>query len=379
MESADRPPLRPGPSLVAVVALSATALVIPVPAPPAATDAGTPPAATDSPVPTAPSPAPEMAIPRPVSRVGPGNVDTGPYPPPYSTPHPASAGIPANVHLAYARAAAELATTRPGCRLPVTLLAAIGRVESGHARGGQVDARGTTFTPILGPRLDGGPGLAAIPDTDGGAHDGDAVWDRAVGPMQFIPGTWRTWAADGNGDGAADPHNVHDAALAAGGYLCADGRDLSTEEGLRAGVLSYNRSEFYLSLVRQWMAVYERGVVLAPVSPARGADDSGSVRAADPPPATREPERPPAERPGSPADPTERPDSPPEPTDPAPPPPAGAPAEPEPPTLAGVVDETLCVVDGIVVSVTTTATGLLGGLLGRDVTAAAVESCEPAR
>lgn len=46
--------------------------------------------------------------------------------------------------------------------------------------------------------------------------------------MQFIPSTWSNggpdgtgWGADGNGDGKKDPHNVFDAALAAGGYLCA--------------------------------------------------------------------------------------------------------------------------------------------------------------
>ncbi|MCZ0986095.1 hypothetical protein O1M54_11290 [Streptomyces diastatochromogenes] len=39
---------------------------------------------------------------------------------------------------AYRRAEAELARTAPGCRLRWQLLAAIGQVESGQARGGRV-------------------------------------------------------------------------------------------------------------------------------------------------------------------------------------------------------------------------------------------------
>ncbi|MEU6820838.1 lytic murein transglycosylase [Streptomyces atriruber] len=168
-------------------------------------------------------------------------------------------GIPATVLTAYRRAEAALATTDPGCRLPWQLLAAIGKVESGHARGGRVAANGTTRTPILGPALNGS-GFARISDTDGGAYDGDATYDRAVGPMQFIPSTWDRWGADGNDDGRADPNNIHDAALAAGRYLCAGDRDLGTKAGLDAAVLSYNHSSAYLRTVLAWLDFYRRGV-----------------------------------------------------------------------------------------------------------------------
>jgi membrane-bound lytic murein transglycosylase B len=93
--------------------------------------------------------------------------------------------------------------------------------------------------------LDGRPGVAFIADTDGGRFDGDTVFDRAVGPMQFIPSSWRSFGMDGNGDGVADPNNIDDAALAAGRYLCANGRDLSTGPGWRSAVLSYNNSDDY--------------------------------------------------------------------------------------------------------------------------------------
>ncbi|MCB1039378.1 MAG: hypothetical protein R2701_09315 [Acidimicrobiales bacterium] len=137
------------------------------------------------------------------------------------------------------------------CRIPWWLIAGVGRVETRHgtAFGSEVDADGNTTVHIIGIPLDGRPGTAAVPDTDGGALDGDPVWDRAVGPMQFLPGTWRVLGRDGNGDGQADPHNLYDAAAAAAGLLCLGGGDLTTEAGQRAGLLRYNQSIPYGSLV----------------------------------------------------------------------------------------------------------------------------------
>ncbi|MGX8275224.1 lytic transglycosylase domain-containing protein [Streptomyces sp. PBSH9] len=170
----------------------------------------------------------------------------------------AEAGIPASVLAAYKQAERTVATTDPSCRLPWQLLAAIGKVESGQARGGRVDANGTASPRILGPALNG-QGFALIRDTDGGAYDGDAVHDRAVGPMQFIPSTWASWGQDANGDGRKDPNNIYDAALAAGRYLCANDRDLALAADLDKAVLSYNRSSEYLRTVRSWFSYYQRG------------------------------------------------------------------------------------------------------------------------
>ncbi|MFJ8438919.1 lytic transglycosylase domain-containing protein [Kitasatospora griseola] len=169
-----------------------------------------------------------------------------------------NARLSSTVFDAYRKAEASLAGSSPGCHLPWHLLAAIGEVESGQADGGRVDATGTTYRPILGPVLDGN-GFAAIADTDGGRYDGSAVWDRAVGPMQFIPSTWATWGADGNGDGKADPNNIWDAALAAGRYLCAGGRDLAVPAQLDRAVLGYNNSAEYLRTVRAWMVHFRTG------------------------------------------------------------------------------------------------------------------------
>ncbi|WP_406433282.1 lytic transglycosylase domain-containing protein [Streptomyces sp. NBC_01589] len=189
--------------------------------------------------------------------------------------------LPATLLAAYRQAEDELADSRPGCRLRWQLLAAIGQVESGQARGGRVRADGTTLAPILGPRLDGN-GFAVIRDSDGGAYDGDFAYDRAVGPMQFIPSTWDIWGADGNGDGRSDPGNIYDAALAAGRYLCAGGRDLSRAADLDRAILGYNRSGAYLRTVKAWFAYYLDGHRVVP--------DQGSGPAVRPKPkATKKP------------------------------------------------------------------------------------------
>ncbi|MGW7817569.1 lytic transglycosylase domain-containing protein [Streptomyces puniciscabiei] len=218
--------------------------------------------------------------------------------------------LPATVFAAYRRAEEELARTAPGCRLRWQLLAAIGQVESGQAWGGRVTPDGTTVTPILGPRLTGGA-FAVVPDTDGGAYDGDPVYDRAVGPMQFIPSTWARWGADGNGDGRADPDNVYDAALAAGRYLCAGGRDLSNPADLDRAVLGYNHSDAYLRTVKAWYAYYLTGHRVVPDAVAgSGADRPEPSHAKAPktpkasapkPPGSREPGPGPSRTPSAPA------------------------------------------------------------------------------
>lgn len=201
-------------------------------------------------------------------------------------------GIPAMVLQAYHRAADKLAVEDASCKLPWWLLAGIGHTESGHAEDGRLTADGTTRGKILGPRLNGGiVGDAVISDTDHGAYDGDTVYDRAIGPMQFIPSTWLRWGADGNADGKRDPSNIFDATLAAGRYLCADGRDLSTAAGLQAAILSYNHSDPYLKTVLAWGTAYRSG--------ASSVDDSllpvvGDVTKVRPPVTSRPPKPKPA-------------------------------------------------------------------------------------
>jgi hypothetical protein len=158
------------------------------------------------------------------------------------------AGLPTRALAAYASAALRLEDEQPGCQLTWITLAGIGWVESQHGSFGGSALRpdGTLTGPIIGVPLDGGPGVRAIRDTDGGRLDGDTTWDRAVGPMQFIPSTWTRWAVDANGSGRADPQHIDDAALAAARYLCASGRDLTEGDAWVAAVRSYNRSDAYV-------------------------------------------------------------------------------------------------------------------------------------
>jgi membrane-bound lytic murein transglycosylase B len=155
--------------------------------------------------------------------------------------------VPARALMAYGNAELVLRSEQPGCRLSWATLAGIGRIESNHGRygGARLNDDGRPSKPIIGVPLDGSAGVKAISDTDGGRYDGDAQHDRAVGPMQFIPSTWKRWTADANLDGVGDPQQIDDAALAAGRYLCAGGRDLATPKDWWAAVFSYNNSVPY--------------------------------------------------------------------------------------------------------------------------------------
>lgn len=158
----------------------------------------------------------------------------------------------------YQRAAAREQGRSPGCHLPWPLLAGIGLIESNHGRHTQL-LRGRAV--VLGPVLDG-TSFAAVPDSDHGALDGDPRWDRAVGPMQFLPSTWAGYAVDANGDGTADPQDGADAAAAAAAYLCASGRDLGRPADLRAAVFSYNHSSDYVRSVVTFMVGYADSAAL---------------------------------------------------------------------------------------------------------------------
>lgn len=141
------------------------------------------------------------------------------------------------------------------CHLSVSLLAAIGQVESGNlATSTIIDNR--VVPGVLGPVLDG-HGFARIPDTDDGRWDGNTSWDRALGPMQLVPASWRVVGLDLDDDGIRDPQNVFDAAGAAMVYLCSGGRDLATAGDLTDAVLDYNHSVRYLHLVLAWQTVFE--------------------------------------------------------------------------------------------------------------------------
>jgi hypothetical protein len=219
-------------------------------------------------------------------QLNPGDLPSGPL------------GISGVMLEAYMNAAESLGTELPSCNLHWSLLASVGRIESNHARGGQVDGAGNTVPHILGPVLNGG-GFAAIKDTDGGKLDDDARWDRAVGAMQFIPSTWRGYASDGNNDGVSSPHNVYDATVAAGKYLCSGGMDLSNPKDQATAVFRYNHSDSYVSTVLIWADAYKKGT--SPL-PSTAVPSPAELAAMGPPPAAGLPGAKPGKqpKPGSP-------------------------------------------------------------------------------
>lgn len=150
---------------------------------------------------------------------------------------------------AYLTAEALLAADNPSCGVRWWMIAGVARIESIHGRfgGRTLQADGRVDRPIIGIALDGGPGVRAMIDTDDGVYDGDPVWDRAVGPLQFIPETWSRRARDANGDGRLDPQNIYDASYTAGRYLCALGGDLGSRSALRAAYFGYNTSSVYVA------------------------------------------------------------------------------------------------------------------------------------
>lgn len=169
----------------------------------------------------------------------------------------AATTIPVRALEGYAGAQLALTEELPSCNLSWPTLAGIGFVESRHGTyaGGEIGEDGVTTVNIIGIPLDGTNNTRAIPDTDGGVLDGDTEWDRAVGPMQFIPQTWARWGVSASG-GEPDPHQIDDAALSAGRYLCEDGRDLSTAQDWEAAILSYNRSPEYVADVLAYAHAY---------------------------------------------------------------------------------------------------------------------------
>lgn len=181
---------------------------------------------------------------------------------------PDALGIPPIALSAYRHAEQMMAASDPACGIGWNLLAGIGRIESMHANGGTTDARGTAVPPIYGPTLDGTlAGNEVIIESNVG---GRVTYARAMGPMQFLPGTWARYASAS--DGVADPQNLYDSTLAAARYLCSGGLNLRDQQQALSAILRYNNSMPYAQYVLGWAAAYATGVVPvdlpAPTGPA---------------------------------------------------------------------------------------------------------------
>lgn len=171
----------------------------------------------------------------------------------------AATGIPERALAAYA-GADLVASNVYGCRVGWNTLAGIGYVESHHGTlfGGSVTADGSMSQKIYGIPLDGTNNTMAIEDTDKGRLDNDTEWDRAVGPLQFIPETWEIWGVDGNGDGVEDPHHIDDAAMTAALYLCNAQGTLEGAENWISAIRSYNNTADYQQQVADAASHYAK-------------------------------------------------------------------------------------------------------------------------
>ena len=166
------------------------------------------------------------------------------------------------------------------------LLAGIGSVESSHGTtgGASTDPASREVTPwIFGPRLDGSPGVRALPIGRWLGWWGlTGPWQQAVGPMQFLPGTFTAWAIDADGDGVTNPHDLDDAVMTAANYLCqgADGEIADEREPL----LRYNRSAAYVTDVLAYADALQSastpidGVVCPVAGPVSFIDTWGAPR-----------------------------------------------------------------------------------------------------
>jgi len=97
----------------------------------------------------------------------------------------------------------------------------------------------------LGP--DGPDMLASVHEVETGFR-GTAKGNNsnvgALGPMQFMPPTWRSYGVDANKDGKKDVHDPEDAIFGAANYLKASGAP-----NWQKAVLAYNHAGWYVNKV----------------------------------------------------------------------------------------------------------------------------------
>ncbi len=80
----------------------------------------------------------------------------------------------------------------------------------------------------------------------------------ALGPMQFIPSTWREWGIAGFGrSGPPDIMNPYDAVPSAARMLCADGAAAGSH-ALQAAIFDYNHADWYVNEVLGLAAEYAK-------------------------------------------------------------------------------------------------------------------------
>lgn len=98
----------------------------------------------------------------------------------------------------------------------------------------------------------------------------------ALGPMQFMPATWRRYGIDGDGDGRTNVMDAQDAIPAAARYLKASG----APGDLQKAVFAYNHAQWYVDKVLSLASTFaEGGNLLIGTACADGPAGNGSTQA----------------------------------------------------------------------------------------------------
>lgn len=122
---------------------------------------------------------------------------------------------------------------------------------------------------LFGPALDGSAGTMRLPIGPWeGWHGLTGPWLRAVGPMQFLPGTFEQYAADADADGSTDPHDIDDAAATAARVLCGGEPEVGD---VASALRRYNDNAAYVQRVLDYaVALRSASVATAMACPVLG-------------------------------------------------------------------------------------------------------------
>lgn len=149
-----------------------------------------------------------------------------------------AAGIPPRV------LQAVLEASKIDCSMPWYVIAGVSKVESDHAWGGKLDAAGN----VLAGQDTSGPEISWLDE-------------EALGPMQFLPSSWKIFGNGGN------INNVDDSTKAAARHLCSGSGGKTDPASIRRGVLDYNHSESYADDVLAYAAQYRASAPTAVAGP----------------------------------------------------------------------------------------------------------------
>ncbi|KSZ56132.1 lytic transglycosylase [Rhodococcus pyridinivorans KG-16] len=120
----------------------------------------------------------------------------------------------------------------------------------------------------------------------------------AIGPAQFMPGTWVTWGKDYDGDGTVDPNSIGDAVMSQAHFMCALHQDVAGTPGdpieltlaaynagpgavlLHRGIPPYAETQNYVAKITAARAAFTNPNSRGRFTPKASSDNSQVVAAA---------------------------------------------------------------------------------------------------